>query len=84
MRRSPERPGNHMPGTVTQEVLTGHGRQEGGKREMAFVSESEMLFYGGLAAMAVSAVLAAAGAGVFMWTGRRLRARLEEEYGRLC
>lgn len=51
---------------------------------MAFVSESEMLFYGGLAAMAVSAVLAAAGAGVFMWTGRRLRARLEEEYGRLC
>lgn len=48
---------------------------------MAYLSGSELLFYGGLAAMGISAVLAAAGAGIFMWTGRRLRARLNEEYG---
>ena len=49
--------------------------------ELTYVSGSELLFYGGLAAMGLSAVLAAAGAGVFMYTGRRLRARLKEEYG---
>lgn len=51
--------------------------------ELTYVSGSELLFYGGLAAMGLSAVLAAAGAGVFMYTGRRLRARLKEEYGNL-
>ena len=46
------------------------------------VSVSERLLYGGIAAMAAVAVIVAVGIVVFAFTGRRLRRKLEEEYGK--
>ena len=43
---------------------------------------SESLLYGGIAAMAAAAVIAAAGIVIFTVTGRKLRRKLEEEYGK--
>jgi hypothetical protein len=43
--------------------------------------ESALLFYGGIAGMALALVGAAAAAIVFRLKGARLRARLDEEYG---
>lgn len=40
-----------------------------------------LLFYGGVAAMAVATVAAAAAVILFHAVGKRLRRRLEEEYG---
>ncbi len=43
---------------------------------------SELIFYSGIAVMAVSGVLAVLCAVVFRFTGKRLRHRLEQEYGK--
>ena len=45
------------------------------------LSVSEWLLYGGIAAMAAVAVTVAAGIVVFVLTGRKLKKKLEEEYG---
>lgn len=44
-------------------------------------SISERLLYGGTAAMAAAAVMTLAGIVIFTLTGRKLRRKLEEEYG---
>ena len=50
---------------------------------MSGLSASQLLFYGGIGVMAL-AVLAAVLAGVvFTLSGRRLRRKLEEEYGEM-
>ncbi|WP_270810919.1 hypothetical protein [Hungatella effluvii] len=49
---------------------------------MVYLSDSEVLFYGGLAVMTAAAVLAALCSAVFIWTGRRLKKKLEQEYGK--
>lgn len=49
---------------------------------MVYLSRSEMLFYGGLAMMAAAVVLAVLFMAVFTWTGRRLKRKLEQEYGK--
>lgn len=47
-----------------------------------YLPDSELLFYGGLALMGAAAVLALACILIFTITGRRIRRRLEEEYGK--
>ena len=47
------------------------------------LSGSEVLFYGGLAVMGAAALLGVAGFMIFHITGRRLRRKLEQEYGKL-
>lgn len=49
---------------------------------MRYLSGSEMLFYGGLAVMAAVAVMAVLCMALFMFTGRKLRKKLEQEYGK--
>ena len=49
---------------------------------MAGLSVNELLFYGGIAVMALSAAGGAGAIALFAVSGRRLRKRLEEEYGR--
>lgn len=49
---------------------------------MQWSFESEMLFYGGIAIMAAAAVLTVACVVLFTITGRRIRKRLEQEYGK--
>lgn len=44
-------------------------------------SGSELLFYGGIAVMAAAAVAAVVAAVILRASGKRLRARLEEEFG---
>ncbi len=44
---------------------------------------SEMLFYGGIAVMGTVGLLAAVSIAIFTLTGRRLKKKLEQEYGRL-
>lgn len=46
------------------------------------LSVSERLLYGGITAMAAVAVIVAAGIVIFTITGRKLRKKLEEEYGK--
>lgn len=46
------------------------------------LSGSEILFYGGLAVMGAAASLGAAAFVAFHITGRRLRKKLEQEYGK--
>ena len=43
---------------------------------------SELLFYGGLAVMAAAAVLAVLCIALFRASGRKLREKLEQEYGK--
>ena len=43
---------------------------------------SEKLLYGGISAMAAVAVLAVAGIIIFTLTGKKLRKKLEKEYGK--
>lgn len=49
---------------------------------MAGLSESEILFYGGIAIMLLAAAVAALSAVVFIFCGRRLKRKLEEEFGK--
>lgn len=46
-----------------------------------YLSGSEWLFWGGIAAMAAAALLAVLCVAIFYVTGRRLKKKLEEEYG---
>ena len=48
---------------------------------MEALGTSEVLFYGGLGVMAAAALLAVAATAVLHLTGKRLRNRLEEEFG---
>lgn len=43
---------------------------------------SELLFYGGIVIMAAVVMIAIAACAILSITGRRLRARLEREYGK--
>lgn len=45
--------------------------------------ESEVLFYGGIAVMSVAVVLALLCIIVFTLSGRRIRRKLEQEYGEI-
>lgn len=55
----------------------------GERREIMFgLSESELFFYGGIAIMAAAGILAALCIVVFLCTGRRLKKKLEQEYGK--
>ena len=49
---------------------------------MLHLTTTELFFYGGIVMMGAAAVLALAAVGIFHATGRRLRRRLEEEYGK--
>lgn len=49
---------------------------------MSGLSGSELLFYGGIAVMAGAVAAALLCAVLFAVTGRRLKRKLEEEYGR--
>ncbi len=49
---------------------------------MGYVSETQMLFWGGIGVMAGAAVLAVICLVVFIITGQRLKKKLEEEYGK--
>ena len=49
---------------------------------MAQLTSTELLFYGGIALMALSAVAAAVAALVLHLSGKWLTARLEQEYGK--
>ncbi len=46
------------------------------------LSGSEVLFYGGIAVMAGTAILAVVSLAVLIGTGRRLKRKLEKEYGK--
>ncbi len=49
---------------------------------MLYLSKSEWLFWGGIAVMTVSAVLMVLCVAVFLFTGGRIRKKLEQEYGK--
>lgn len=46
------------------------------------LSNSELLFYGGIALMIAAAVLCVFAVVIFTISGRRLRKKLEQEYGK--
>lgn len=46
------------------------------------ISGSELLLYGGIAIMAAAAIAAAAAGVLFMIKGKKLRQKLEQEYGK--
>lgn len=47
------------------------------------VSVSELLFYGGLIGMGTTMILALLAAVIFRITGKKLKRKLEEEYGKI-
>lgn len=49
---------------------------------MRYLSESEWLFWGGIGVMAGVLVLAVICLAVFIITGKRLKKKLEKEYGK--
>jgi len=49
---------------------------------MVGFSVSELIFYGGIVVMAAACVLAVVCAIIFTITGKRLKERLEQEYGK--
>lgn len=49
---------------------------------MGYVSETELLYWGGIGVMAGAVVLAVICLSVFLVTGRKLKKKMEEEYGR--
>ena len=51
--------------------------------ELFDLSDSELLFYGGIALMIAAVVLSILCVVVFRITGRRLHKKLEQEYGKL-
>lgn len=50
---------------------------------MFHLSSSEMLLYGGFAIMLAAIVLALISIAIFRLTGKRLKEKLEKEYGKL-
>ncbi len=53
-----------------------------GGRDMLYFLESQWLFWGGIVVMAIAVAAAAACMIIFAFTGRRIKKKLEEEYGR--
>ncbi len=51
--------------------------------KMLGLSGSEMLFYGGIAVMASAGILAVLSMIIFTLTGKKLRRKLEQEYGEI-
>ena len=49
---------------------------------MFHLSGSELMFYGGIAVMGGAVLLTAASIIIFSITGKRLKKRLEQEYGK--
>ena len=49
---------------------------------MFYFLESQWLFWGGIVVMAIAVAAAAACMIIFAFTGRRIKKKLEEEYGR--
>ena len=49
---------------------------------MFYISESQLLFWGGIGKMSGTAVLAAVCLIIFTVTGKKLKKKLEQEYGR--
>lgn len=49
---------------------------------LAEISRSEMLFYGGIIMMAAAALAAVPIGALLVLTGRRLKRKLEQEYGK--
>lgn len=49
---------------------------------MFYLSESQLLFWGGIGIMSGAAVLAVVCLIVFILTGQKLKKKLEQEYGR--
>ncbi len=49
---------------------------------MLYFLESQWLFWGGIVVMAIAVAAAAACMIIFAFTGRRIKKKLEEEYGR--
>ena len=52
-------------------------------RKMWNVSVSELLFYGGLIGMGMTMILVILAAVIFRITGKKLKKKLEEEYGKI-
>lgn len=50
---------------------------------MLGLTGSEMLFYGGIAVMASAGVLAVVSVIIFMLTGRKIRQKLDQDYGEI-
>lgn len=50
---------------------------------MLGLSESELLFYGGIVLMALAGILAMLNVIVFTVTGRQIRRKLQQEYGEI-
>lgn len=50
---------------------------------MAVLSGSERLFYGGITVMTAAALLSLLCVAVFTFTGKKLRKKLEQEYGQI-
>lgn len=50
---------------------------------MFYLSESELLLYGGIGIMTLAAVLGVICILIFSLTGKKLRKKLEKEYGKL-
>lgn len=57
-------------------------KKKGEESVMVGLSSSEIIFYGGIAVMAAAGVLSVICAIVFLMTGKRLKKRLEQEYGK--
>lgn len=57
-------------------------KKKGEKIVMVGLSSSELIFYGGIAVMAAAGVLAVICVILFCFTGKRLKKRLEQEYGK--
>lgn len=58
-------------------------RYEWGEQRVFGLSDSELLLYGGIGAMAVAAVAALSCAIIFTYTGKKLKEILKKEYGDL-
>ena len=50
--------------------------------DISTLSGSELLFYGGIAVIALSVVLGLVSIIIFMHTGRKIHEKLEREYGK--
>lgn len=55
---------------------------KGKETEMFGLSERELLFYGGIAVMSAAGILTVGCCILFTYTGRRLKKKLEQEYGK--
>lgn len=54
-----------------------------GDLTMLDLSRSELLLYGGIAIMVVAVISAIVCIGIFNYTGRKLKQKIEQEYGKI-